>query len=148
MHRIAYGRECDIICSPNSYTFPNRILVSGHYNNIFYTFELYRPRLFVVGKSMMAPFQSPRNFFFFFRYNLSSVVCVCVYVCMYVFANTATPFNLELSNFGITFLMWISKNGFLKFLKNCFFAEVSPFFYISLRFLCNFEEQLRKNQWR
>ena len=29
-----------------------------------------------------------------------------------------------------------------------FFAELSHFFYISLRFLCNFEEQLRKNQWR
>ena len=79
-------------------------------------------------------------------------ICVCVFVCMCVFmcffAVTATPFNLELSNFGIPFLMWISKNFFLKFLKNCFFAELSPFFYISLRFLCNFEEQLRKNQWR
>ena len=84
--------------------------------------------------------------FFFFRYYLISVACVCV--CMCVFAITATPFNLELSNFGITFLMWISKNGFLKFSKNWFFAELSPFFYISLRFLCNFEEQLRKNQWR
>ena len=86
----------------------------------------------------------------FFRYYLSSAVCVCVCVCVcvYVFAITATTFNIELSNFGITFLMWISKNGFLKFSKNCFFAELSPFFYISLRFLCNFEEQLRKNEWR
>ena len=58
--------------------------------------------------------QSPRKKFFF-RYYLSSVVCmyvcmyvgmyVCMYVCMFVFAITATPFNLELSNFGITFLM-------------------------------------------
>ena len=39
------------------------------------------------------------------------------------------------------------KNSFLKFLKNCF-AELLPFFYISLRFLCKFEDQLRKNQWR
>ena len=45
---------------------------------------------------------SPRNFFFF-RYYLSSAVCVCI--CMYVFAITATTFNLVLSNFGITFLM-------------------------------------------
>ena len=38
-----------------------------------------------------------------------------------------SKFNLELSNFGITFLMWISKNGFLKFLKNPF-SELLPFF--------------------
>ena len=48
-----------------------------------------------------------REKIFFFRYYLSSAVCVYVYmyVAMYVFAITATPFNLELSNFGITFLM-------------------------------------------
>ena len=40
-------------------------------------------------------------------------------VCLCVFAITATPLNLELSNFGITFVMSISKNNFLKFLKNC-----------------------------
>ena len=56
--------------------------------------------------------------------------------------------NLELLNFGITFLMSISKNVFLKFLRNCFFPELLPFIYISLRFLGNFEEQLRKNQCR
>ena len=85
---------------------------------------------------------------FFFRYYLSSAICVFVYVCVCVFAITATPFNLELSNFGITFLMWICKNGFLKFLKNCFFPELLPFFYFSLRFLCKFEELLRKINWR
>ena len=63
----------------------------------------------------------------FFRYYLSSAVCVCV--CMYVFAITATPFNLELSNLAITFLMWISKNDFLKFLKNCFLQSYCPFLY-------------------
>ena len=73
---------------------------------------------------------------------------VGVYVCMYVFAITATPFNLELLNFGTPFCMWISKNGFLKFLENCLFADLLPFFYISLRFLWNFEEQLLKNQLR
>ena len=86
----------------------------------------------------------------FFRYYLSSAVyvwvCVCVFVCVYVLAITATPFNLELWSFGITILMWIFKNDFLRFLKNCFFPEILPFFYISFRFLCNFEEQLRKNQ--
>ena len=71
-------------------------------------------------------------------------------VCMYAFAISATPFNLSLPNFGIkhSLYMWLSKNSFLKFLKKMFFAELLPFFYISLRFLCNFEEQLRKNQWR
>ena len=73
----------------------------------------------------------------------SMFVCVCVCVS----ATTATPFNLEVWNFGIAFIMWISKNGFLKFLKKYFYAELLPFFYISLRFLCNFEEQLRQNKW-
>ena len=30
---------------------------------------------------------------------------VCMYLCIYVIAIVATPFNLELSNFDITFLM-------------------------------------------
>ena len=90
-------------------------------------------------------YQSPRKNFFF-RYYLSSAGCL--YVSMYVSAVVATPFNLELWNYGTTFLMGLPKKVFLKFLKNCFFAELSPFFYISLRFLCNFEEQLRKNKWR
>ena len=75
-------------------------------------------------------------------------IYVCIYVSMYVSAIVATPFNLQLWNFGTTLLTGLPKNGFLKFLKKFFFAELSPFFYISLRFLCNFEEQLRKNQWR
>ena len=69
-----------------------------------------------------------------------------IYLSMYVLAIVATPFNLQLWNFGTTLLTGPPKKGFLKFLKNCFFAELSPFFYISLRFICNFEEQLRKKQ--
>ena len=45
---------------------------------------------------------------------------------------------------GITY----SKNGFLKLFENLFFQELLPFFYIYLRFLCSFEEQLRKTQLR
>ena len=71
-----------------------------------------------------------------------------MYISMYVISIVATPFTLQLRNFGTTFLMGLSKNGFLKFLKNCFFAELLPLLYISLRFLCNFEEELHKNQWR
>ena len=69
-------------------------------------------------------YQSPR---IFFRYYLSSAVCVCV--C--VFAITATPFNLDLSSFGITLFMWISKNSFLKFLVRVI-AFFLYFFKISL----------------
>ena len=69
-----------------------------------------------------------------------------MYVCMCVFAITATPFNLELSNFGITFVMSISKNDFLKFLKNCFFAELLPFFYISIDFSINLKSDYVKTR--
>ena len=91
-------------------------------------------------------FQSLRKFFF--RYYRSSAVCVCVcmWACMYAFTITATPFNLDLSNFGITLHMWISKITFLKFLKNCFYAELSPFFYISLRFLFNLKSNYAKTR--
>ena len=71
-----------------------------------------------------------------------------MYVCVYVSAIVATPFNLQLWNFGTILLTGLPKNDFLKFLEKIFLAELSPFFYISLRFLCNFEEQLRKNRWR
>ena len=40
-----------------------------------------------------------------------------MYLCMYVIAIVATPFNLQLRNFGTTFLMVLSKKVFLKFLK-------------------------------
>ena len=75
-------------------------------------------------------------------------VGLCGCVCMCVFTITGTLFSLEISNFGITFIMWISKNSFLKFLKNCFYAELLLFINISLKFLCNFEEQLRINKLR
>ena len=52
----------------------------------------------------------------FFRYNLSSAVCV-VGVCVYVFFIVATPFNPQFQNFGLPFLVWISKNGVFKFWK-------------------------------
>ena len=46
-----------------------------------------------------------------FRYYLNSVGCSYLdgCVCIGVLSVVATPFNLELWNFGITFLMWISK---------------------------------------
>ena len=70
----------------------------------------------------------------------------CLYVFMYVFSIVATPLNMQHRNFAITFLNWLSKNGFLKFLKKNFCAELSPFFYISLRFICKLEEQFWKTK--
>ena len=50
--------------------------------------------------------QSPRKIFFQVLPKFGSCMYVlCMYVGVCVFAITATPFNLELSNFGITFLM-------------------------------------------
>ena len=69
-----------------------------------------------------------------------SSVCV-LYVCLHDYSQTVQPRTFS---FGITFRMWIYKNDFIKFYKKSFCAELLPFFYISLRFLCNFEEQLRK----
>ena len=65
--------------------------------------------------------------------------CVCPFDC-------SKRFNLQLWNFGITFLMWLSLDVF--FSNFCFLPGLLHFFYIPLRFRCNFEEQLRKNQWR
>ena len=38
---------------------------------------------------------------------------------------------------------WENKRGRINYE-----AELLPFFYITLRFLCNFEKQLHKNKWR
>ena len=65
-------------------------------------------------------FQSPRKKYVFI-YNLSSAGCLylCIYVDMYVFAVVATPFDLQLRNFGTTFLVWLSKNVFSNFMYFC-----------------------------
>ena len=78
-----------------------------------------------------------------FRYYLSSAGCLylCMYLCIYVIAIVATLFNLELWNFGTTFLLWLSKNCFPKFLKHFWFIYRA----IAL-FQCKFEEQLWENQ--
>ena len=67
---------------------------------------------------------------------------VSMYLSMYVFLIAATPFNLQLSNFGITFLMWLSKTSFFKLLKKCFFSRVIAlflhFFKISVTLKSNY----------
>ena len=92
---------------------------------------------------------------FFFRYYLSShYVCMCmcvVYVCMCV---CLCDYSHAVQTRTFKFWHWehslceYLKIVFSNFWKNCFYAELLSFFYISFRFLCKFEEQLRKNQTR
>ena len=73
---------------------------------------------------------------------------VCLFICMFVLSIVATPFNPQLCSFGITFLMWMILDIFFQIFEKLFFPELLPIFYISLRFICTFEEQLRKHQRR
>ena len=86
-----------------------------------------------------------REINFFFRYYLSSTGCLylSIYVSIYVIAIVATPFNPQLRNFNTTFLIWLSKNVFLKFLEIVFY-RVYALFYISLRFICNWRGIMQK----
>ena len=76
-----------------------------------------------------------------YKTSLPSHVSITAKKSMFVFAIIATPFNLALSNFGITFIIWLSKNCFLILKKNC---RVIALFYNSLRFLSKSKEQLCK----
>ena len=67
-----------------------------------------------------------RNIYFSI-YRLLRAFLPCLNVC--IFSIVATPFNLHLRNFGITSFMWLSKKGFLKFLKKKFLAELLHFFF-------------------
>ena len=65
-----------------------------------------------------------REFFFWLA------IYVDMWICMYVFSIEATPFNLQLWNFGITFLMWLSKTFFFSnFWKIVFSRVIAPFLY-------------------
>ena len=78
-----------------------------------------------------------------FTYYLSSAGCL--YVCIYVIAILATPFNPQLRNFGTTFLMWLSKNVFLHFWKTVrSFQNYCPFYIFILRFLCTLKRNYAK----
>ena len=72
--------------------------------------------------------------FFLFLFFISIFAYIWIYniiICLkYIFRARAL----------VTSFLCYSRNGFLNFLKNCFFPELLPFFYISLWFLCNFEE--------
>ena len=68
-----------------------------------------------------------------------------MYVCYWDCSHTVQHRALQLlrNNPHITFL-----KQFSQFHEKVRFAELLRFFYISLIFICKFEEQLRKNQWR
>ena len=53
---------------------------------------------------------------------------MCVWVCVSLLLQPYLS-NLELSSFGMSFLVWKSNNSVLKFLKNCFCAVIALFLY-------------------
>ena len=80
------------------------------------------------------------NYLYLYKYEN---VCLCVCLCF--------PFFLE-SDWDTLWhkcILWC-RNGSktIKKIKKLFSAELLPFFYISLRFLCKFEERLQENQRR
>ena len=60
----------------------------------------------------------------FFRYYLNSAGCL---YRSFVFSIAATRFNLQLRNFGIKFLVWLSKTLFSNFWKIVFFQSYCTF---------------------
>ena len=66
-------------------------------------------------------------------------VCVCVCVFVRIFLSHLESDWETLWHKGALRPRMSSKT---KFQKKLFFAELLPFFYISLRFLCKFEERL------
>ena len=63
-------------------------------------------------------------------------VCVCVRVFLGHFESDWETVWQEVA------LCFRKCSKIIKFQKKLFFAELLPFFYISLRFLCKFEERL------
>ena len=67
-------------------------------------------------------------------------VCVSVCVCIRVFLGHLEP-DWDILWYKVA-LCFRNGSKTIKFQKKLFFAELLPFFYISLRFLCKFEERL------
>ena len=70
-------------------------------------------------------------------------MCLCVCVCLFVFSRFSRPFGIRLgcplAQMCFDASKWFLNNNIS---KKIFSAELMPFFYISLRFLCKFEERL------
>ena len=78
---------------------------------------------------------------FFFLNYYKWCVCTFVYLREKIRYAGLLP---KFSSMCVSFLMWISKMVFS--IKQNVFPRVIDLFYISLRFISNFEEQLSKNQ--
>ena len=86
-----------------------------------------------------------------FRYYLSLAGCgyLSIYLSMY-----RCPFDCSRTIQPRALKFWHNiphVNNSRRFFQICeklFFPKLLPFFYISLRLLCNFEEQLHKKKWR
>ena len=83
----------------------------------------------------------PRHLYLYKYENvcLSVSVCVCVCVCTLFFGHLETDWDTLWHT--VSFWPWAGSKT-ITFQKTLFFAELLPFFYISLRFLCKFEERL------
>ena len=62
-------------------------------------------------------------------------VCLCVHFLSAISQPIGIPFSTQ-------FPFGSGKDLKQQYLKKVIFAELLPFFYISLRFLCKFEERL------
>ena len=74
--------------------------------------------------------------------DINTKISVCLFVCLSVhvfLGHFVTDWETVWHKVALCFGK-CSKT--IKFLKKLFFAELLPFFYISLRFLCKFEERL------
>ena len=73
---------------------------------------------------------------------INTKMSICLFVCLFI--------HVFLGHFETDWDTLLHKVSFrhrmscktIKFQKKLFFAELLPFFYISLRFLCKFEERL------
>ena len=84
--------------------------------------------------------------------DINTKMSVCLFVCLFVCLSVHVflgHFKTDWNSLWhkVAFYSWEWSKAILVF-KIWFFTELLPLFYISLRFLCNFEEELSKNQWR
>ena len=89
------------------------------------------------GKKVFRCYQSPRKNVQVLPQFGRMFVCMCVWIHEII----ATPFNLQLRNFGIKFIIRLSKICFLKYVKNCFLQSNFTFSI----FLKNFLVILKNN---
>ena len=84
-----------------------------------------------------------RAFIAFISSYVNTKMSVCLSICSFAFFQAISkPIGIQ---FGTKWLFWPRKGSKTTIFKKLFLAELLPLFYISLRFLCKFEERLQKN---